>query len=153
MDSNAAEQSAQLKLMLESCMCLQFRMASRLLTQYYDEELRPSEVRATQLPILVALALDGPTSVNKFAKRLMMDRSTLGQNVKPLEAKGLVAISAGADRRTREIKLTDAGFEALEEATPLWEKAQKRIVEGFGKRQSAKLLWDLAAIQALGSKL
>lgn len=151
MDSNVAQQSAQFKLMLESCMCLQFRMASRLLTQYYDEELRPSEVRATQLPILVALALDGPASVNQLAKRLMMDRTTLGQNVKPLEARGIIAISPGADRRTREIKLTDMGFEAVDKMMPMWEKAQTRIVSGLGKRQSAKLLWDLAAIQAVVS--
>lgn len=152
-DSRTAEQTAQRKAMLESCMCLQFRMASRLLTQYYDEELRSTEVRVTQMPILVALAMDGPTSVNQFAKRLMMDRSTLGQNAKPLEAKGLIAITAGADRRTREIKLTDAGFEVVDRMMPLWEKAQARVVTGLGKRQSTKLLWDLAAVKAVVSRL
>ena len=141
------------KEMLESCMCLQFRMTNRLLTQLYDEALRLSGVRVTQLPILVALALDGPASVNQLAKRLLMDRTTLGQNVKPLEARRIIAISTGADRRTREIKLTSTGFEMVKEAIPLWEKAQERVVEGLGQRQSAKLLRDLHAIQMLGSKI
>ncbi len=141
------------KEMLESCMCLQFRMTNRLLTQFYDEVVKLSGVRVTQLPILVTLALDGPTSVNQLAKRLLMDRTTLGQNVKPLEARGIIAISPGADRRTREIKLTSMGSKVVDEAIPLWEKAQKRVVEGLGERQSARLLWDLHAIQMLGPKL
>lgn len=135
--------------MLETCLCLQLRMATRLLTQFYDESLRASGLRITQMPILVTLAVIGKAPVNLLAQRLVMDRTTLGQNLKPLESRGLVEISRGKDRRTREAVLTELGLKAVDKAVPLWERAQAMVIKKMGREHSTNMLKDLAAALSL----
>ena len=50
-----------------------------------------------------------------------MDRTTLTANLKPLERRGLVEMLVNpADRRSRLLKLTDAGRALLAEAVQIW---------------------------------
>ena len=140
-------QIEKFKEMLETCLCLQLRMATRLLTQFYDESLRPSGVRATQLPILVTLAVIEKATVNFLAKRLVMDRTTLGQNLKPLQLRGVVEISAGEDRRTRVVRITKSGLETVHQAIPLWDQAQAVVIKKMGQKHSTNILNDLAAVR------
>jgi len=139
--------------MLENCMCLRLRMATRLLTQFYDESLRSSGLRATQLSILVTLAVVGKAPVNLLAKRLVMDRTTLGQNLKPLQSRGFLEISKGEDRRTRVIILTKLGLEAVDQALPMWERAQAVAIKKIGREHSTSMLKELAVAQSLWAEL
>ena len=68
--------------MLEVCVALKLRKASRLVTQLYDERLRGIGVRSTQLPILLTLALTESAPITLLAQQLVMDRTTLGQKLK-----------------------------------------------------------------------
>src|SRR5499425_121535 len=93
-----------------SCNCLALRQASRVLSQFYDQELAPSGLRTTQFSILAAIHRLGPITINALARELVMDRTTLGRNVLPLERDGLIGIEASAtDGRAKEIHLTKAG--------------------------------------------
>ena len=132
--------------MLAVCSCLQLRKATRLITQLYDEMLRPSGLRSTQLPILVTLAVIGPTSMMLLAERLVTDRSALARNLKPLEKQGMIEIMPGGDRRTRQVRLTLRGEEAVARATPLWEQAQSTVVEALGQNQWRVLREGLSAV-------
>ncbi len=69
----------------EVCNCLALRQAARHVTQFYDQHLASSGLRTTQYSILVKLRLEGPMTINALAKRLVMDRTTLGRNILPLE--------------------------------------------------------------------
>src|ERR1700728_4392407 len=94
------------------CNCLALRQATRHVTQFYDQWLTPVGVRATQYSILARLNRKGPMTVNALAAELVMDRTTLGRNIRPLQRDGLVAIGPGeTDRRSKELRLTHCGEE------------------------------------------
>src|SRR5215831_11228066 len=91
----------------ELCNCLALRQASRRVTQFYDQFLTAAGLRTTQFSILARLRRLGPTTISVLAADLVMDRTTLGRNLQPLEREGLVAVVKGReDRRSREIRLT-----------------------------------------------
>lgn len=127
------DNSAKCSEMLAVCVCLRLRKASRLVTRTYDDVLRPAGLRSTQLPILAILSLTHSAPMSVLADQLVMDRTTLTRNLRPLEERGLVEIVAGEDKRTREVKLTIRGQEAVDKAIPLWDKAQGYAVEALGK--------------------
>ena len=95
---------------LTACICLNLKKASRAITQMYDEALRPSGLRSTQLPVVVALVSTGPTTVNNLADDLVMDRTSLSRLLQILVGRGLVKMEPGEDRRTRELSITSNGL-------------------------------------------
>jgi len=124
----------------ERCNCLAVRQAARHLTQFYDQHLAPSGLRTTQFSILAKLRGYGPLSINALAKELVMDRTTLGRNMLPLEREGLIEIvPSTADRRTKELRLTQAGIERLRAAAPGWDRAQSHFEQAFGRKRSSAL--------------
>jgi DNA-binding MarR family transcriptional regulator len=114
------------------CACLNLRMAARAVTQMYDEVLKPSALKATQFSVLAAVAVIGPASMTAVSRALVMDRTTLTRNLKPLVDRGLIAAAAGGDKRQRTIAVTAKGRSALAHALPLWKKAHDQIVDGVG---------------------
>ena len=124
----------------EQCNCLAVRQAARHVTQLYDQFLAPSDLRTTQFSILAALQAAGPLSINRLAEQLVMDRTTLGRNIQPLEREGLIETAPGrADRRVKELHLTKDGAARVRTATAGWKKAQARFEEVFGRKRSAEL--------------
>src|SRR5690348_13345346 len=124
----------------EFCNCLALRQATRHVTQFYDQFLATAGLRTTQFSILAKLRRLGPMTISALAADLVMDRTTLGRNLQPLEREGLVAVVMGrADRRSREVRLTDAGAERLRTAVDGWLKAQARFEAAFGEERSAEL--------------
>src|SRR5882762_1652936 len=116
----------------EACNCLALRQAARLATQFYDQRLAPAGLRTTQLSILAKLKRLGPLTINALARELVMDRTTLGRTMLPLERDGLIGIEDGTvDRRSKELHLTKAGVERLRVARKLWSKAQMKFEAAF----------------------
>jgi DNA-binding MarR family transcriptional regulator len=117
-----------------SCACFNLRKAARAITSLYDEALRPAGIRATQLTLLMGIAAAEQPTISQLAELLVMDRTTLARDLKPLAAQGLVTIVAGDDRRTRLVQLTVAGRHTLNDALPLWHQAQTRMItDGLGR--------------------
>ncbi len=131
-----------------NCACFNLRKAARAVTQLYDAALAPSGIRATQFSVLVALALVDGAPLSRVADGLVMDRTTLTRNLRPLERRGWVRIEAGEDRRERNLSLTRSGRAALERALPLWQQAQARVLEHVGGARWARLLADLQGLVA-----
>ncbi len=132
-----------------ACACANLRKAARAVTQVYDEALRPSGLKATQFTVLATLAKRGELPLTKLAEVLVMDRTTLTRNLKPLVAKGWVGTAEAEDQRVRRIALTDAGREVLGAALPLWRGAQAQLAEGLGPERLTELLDDLARTVAV----
>lgn len=130
------------------CAGYNLRRVSRLLSQAYDDALRPSGLKGTQFSLLANVAGRGRMSITALADVMGMDRTTLTRNLKPLEREQLVTVLSGTDRRTREITVTKGGKAALELAYPLWQQAQKQAVSKLGKKRFARLLDDLAALSS-----
>jgi DNA-binding MarR family transcriptional regulator len=133
----------------EVCNCLALRQASRHVTQFYDQLLASSGLRTTQFSILIRLRLAGPMTINALAKALVMDRTTLGRNILPLEREGLIDVVSGrADRRSKILRLTKAGAARLRAARAGWTQAQAKFEAAFGGRRAAGLRALLQAVTA-----
>ena len=115
-----------------NCACLKVRMAARAVTRAYDSALRPLGLRATQLSILVAIAIDGAISIAALASFLGMDRTTLTRNLRPLEKEGMISVGPEGWRRSRTLEITRKGRLRLHEALPLWERAQDALRQKLG---------------------
>ncbi len=126
-----------------NCTCLSLRKAARAVTQMYDEALRPSRLRATQLSLLFSVEHAGPRGITELAKMLVMDRTTLTRNLKPLLDQKLLEVIHGPDRRQRPIAITPKGRDALAGALPLWQEVQVRLADGLGRSRWRGLLGDL----------
>jgi DNA-binding MarR family transcriptional regulator len=133
----------------QRCVCFNVRKTARAITQLYDEMLRPSGLRVTQFSLLMATRGLDSVTLNRLARAVGMDRTTLTRNLRPLEKQGLLRIALGVDRRERNVTLTVKGEQAMVEALPLWEAAQARVTNGFGHERLSKLFTELTALTAV----
>ncbi len=131
-----------------SCTCFNLRKAARAITQFYDEVLRETGLRATQLSLLTVVMARQPVTVTRLARATVTDRTTLTRNLKLLEKQGLIRLEAGTDRRERTVTLTDRGRETLASAYPKWKEAQAGVARSVGEERLHRLLSDLSALVA-----
>jgi DNA-binding MarR family transcriptional regulator len=130
------------------CHCAALRRASRRISQFYDEKLGPTGLRVSQYGILAVLYEARRLSINELARRMALDRTTMGKNLRPLQRDGLVRVSPSeSDGRSREIALTAAGLAALKAAAPLWREAQQEFEESNGRQATAALRETLAELR------
>jgi DNA-binding MarR family transcriptional regulator len=132
-----------------SCIATAMRKASRRLTQLYDDALKPRGLRSTQYAILAELTRrpKEPPTMAELAQDLVMDRSALGHNLRPLERDGLIAFrESEEDRRRRHVILTPQGKTKFREAEQLWLIAQARFNQMFGESEAARLRATLLGI-------
>jgi DNA-binding MarR family transcriptional regulator len=133
----------------EDCNCFVVRSAARHVTQLYDQFLAPVGLHVTQFSILAKLKRLGPMTINALAKEMVMDRTTLGRNVLPLERDGLIKIEASAtDGRAKELHLAKAGEKRLQAGREAWERAQARFDTRFGAKRAADFRAMLRAVVA-----
>ncbi|MFM7423847.1 MAG: MarR family winged helix-turn-helix transcriptional regulator [Elainella sp.] len=132
----------------DTCTCFNLRKASRLITRFYAEMLKPTGLVNTQFTILAAVALAetgavASNTMSHLATGLGMDRTTLTRNLKPLERDGLLQIQPGQDQRERVVSLTPAGQERLAQAFPLWQQAQTQVIAALGQQDWEQLLAEV----------
>ena len=131
------------------CNCLAIRQAARQITQLYERHMAAAGLTASQYSILAKLARLGPLSINALAAEMVMDRTTTGRAVQPLERDKLVAIESGRDARTKLLRLTPAGAKRFKAAVAHWRAAQQEFERAFGTDESAALRAALARVSAL----
>jgi len=142
-------QSIELGDVVATCACFNLRKAARVITQHFDEALRPSGLLITQFTILVTVAMAKSGTINELAEVLGMDRTTLTRNLKPLQRKGWLKAEPGQDQRTRIVSLTPEGEEVLAKAFPLWKQAQDAVVAALGLQRWETLRSHLVETTAL----
>src|SRR5215472_15633458 len=131
------------------CNCLAVRQAARHITQFYDQFLAPSGLRTTQFSILANLRRLGPMTINTLAAEVVMDRTTLGRNILPLERDGLIAVEQGSrDRRSKELRVTAAGEARFRAGMKGWLQAQRQFEKAFGARRTTDMRALLHAVAA-----
>jgi DNA-binding MarR family transcriptional regulator len=133
-----------------ACTCGSLRKASRRISQFYDTALAPVGIKSTQYSILAEVdrgSFEGPVTMCELATAMVMDRSTLGHNLKPLERDDLVVLRLAADdRRKRYVELTKKGKSILQRARRLWRLAEGRFETIFGEEPAAELRAVLLSI-------
>ncbi len=122
------------------CIAVRIRMLNRVVTNLYDEALRPLGLKVSQMNILVAAAKMGTARPAEICERLHLDVSTLSRNVERMKARGWLEVIPDEDGRAQPFRLTGQGRKLLEKAVPAWSKAQEEakfilgqdVVELFG---------------------
>ena len=116
-----------------ACNCANMRRAARAITKIYDKALEPSNLRATQFAALMYIKGDGPLNISALAKIMVLDRTTLVRNLKPLEAAGYIENIPTPDPRERRVQVTEEGRRVIGLALPHWKEVQRRMSEQIGR--------------------
>jgi DNA-binding MarR family transcriptional regulator len=117
-----------MKPMYTDCYCTQLRRASAGVTKIYDEALRLQGLRLTQFSLLRGLGRLKQATLTELADEVALDRTTVSRGVKVLIDAGWVDATAGeTDGREKILKLNDRGRKTIQDAMPLWSKAQARV--------------------------
>jgi DNA-binding MarR family transcriptional regulator len=133
-------------MIVQTCIAVRMRLLNRVVTNCYDEALRPLGLKISQLNILIATAKLGLARPAQICDILQLDTSTLSRNVERMRARGWLEVAPEEDARTQPFRLTPQGRRLIGKAVPAWEEAQ---------RQAKKLLGDegLALLDSAAKKL
>src|SRR2546428_5151962 len=114
------------------CVCDTLRMVTRVVTQLYDEMLRPSGLRVTQFNILATISRLGEANLRQLEYMLAIDQTTLTRSLNLLERDRVIEAVPHPDGRIKAMTLTSKGRKALEAARPLWARAQDKVLRELG---------------------
>jgi DNA-binding MarR family transcriptional regulator len=85
----------------DACLCLHVQRAARAIARHFDEAFRPLDLTNGQFSLMMSLNAPQPPTIGTISALLAMDRTTLTAALKPLERRGLVAVSVDeSDRRS-----------------------------------------------------
>jgi DNA-binding MarR family transcriptional regulator len=134
------------------CTCANIRKAARMVTQMYETALQQTGLKVGQVSMLAVLSNRGDMPLTSLAAALVMDRTTLTRNLKPMVRDELISVETEEDQRVRMVGLTDKGRKKIKQAYPLWVEVQSRLVDGLGSERWSGLVADLNATVELARK-
>lgn len=133
------------------CIAVRMRMLNRIVTNIYDDALRPLGLKVSQMNILVAAAKMGQARPAEVCERLHLDVSTLSRNVERMKARGWLEVITDEDGRAQPFRLTAQGAKLLAKAAPAWKKAQKQAKEILGEGMVDQLGEAVKRVKVPGS--
>lgn len=128
---------------VQNCTCFNVRRVSRVITQFFDAEVRRCGVRPTQTPILGALRAKGGWNMAELSEWLGMERTTLLRNLRPLQRDGLVRAKGGGRGGHVSLEITAKGRAILVKTLPAWRSAQDKVVATLGAERWSAIIRDL----------
>src|SRR5438094_5322918 len=111
------------------CVAVRLRMLNRVITNIYDNALRPLDLKVSQMNILVAAAKMGTARPLEVCEYLHLDVSSLSRNVGRMKARGWLEVVPDEDGRSQPFQLTPRGHKLLEKAAPAWNEAQEQVTK------------------------
>src|SRR5213593_4812183 len=114
------------------CVAVRLRMLNRIITNIYDDALRPLDLKVSQMNILVAAAKMGTAHPIEVCEYLHLDVSTLSRNVERMKARGWLEVVPDEDGRSQPFRLTPQGRKLLGKAIPAWSDAQWQVKKVLG---------------------
>lgn len=146
MDTKSQADNAILAEITQGCLLTRTRRLSRLVTNTYDQALRPFGVNAPQFSLLVLIAKVGPASRAEIGRVNYQDRSTLTRNLALLLGQGWVRELATEGGRSRPIEISPKGRQLLAAAAPAWRDAQTEVRRLIGDDAASNILRVVDAI-------
>lgn len=124
-----------------------FRRLDSLATYLFLQASGQSELSPRQFGILLTLYETGALSQGELSDLIHIDRSTLGEIIRRMAAKGLIERRVPAeDRRKLQLSLTPAGRSILHAMFPAAIRTQEQLVAAIPKADRALVLRQLKAI-------
>jgi DNA-binding MarR family transcriptional regulator len=107
-----------------SCIAGRLRLLNRVITNLYDDALRPLGVKLSQGNVLAITAKLGVARPAQVCDILELDTSTLSRTVDRMVDNGWLEILPDNDCRSHPFRLTEEGRRLMEQSIPAWERAQ-----------------------------
>ncbi len=146
----ASEVNFQTTLLVrDCCLCLHVQRAARALARRFDEALKPVGLTNGQFSLIMSLNRpDMPgvprATIGSVAELLGMDRTTVTASARVLFERGLITVTAEPeDRRSKVLRLTAEGRQALADAMPIWTRVHAEIERELPGANAERLRRDL----------
>jgi DNA-binding MarR family transcriptional regulator len=123
----------------EECIAVRLRILNRIVTNIYDDALRPLDLKVSQMNILVATAKMGIARPADICGILNLDVSTLSRNVERMKQRGWLEVVPEPDGRSQPFRLTLQGRSLLEDAITSWNNAQEQVKKLLGNETVAHI--------------
>lgn len=132
------------------CVCANLRKKTRVVTHLYDKLLQPTGLKVTQYSMLANIDHQQSVSISQLGDILLLDQTTITRNINLLKQNGYVDITKDPqDARTKVITLTEKGVEKLNEAAPIWEDIQEKIINDIGLEKYEDFYETLKSLQKI----
>ncbi|MBY5973189.1 MarR family winged helix-turn-helix transcriptional regulator [Pseudooceanicola marinus] len=115
-------------------------VTARIQERRLDEKLREIGLTRITWCLLLGVANEGLSQPSELAEFVGIDRTATSRALRQLEQAGLLSRSSGTgDRRTRQIHLTDEGYEAVRIGTPFARANGDVMAARLGEAETVEL--------------
>lgn len=122
------------------CINLQMMRSSHYILKAYDEAYRPFGIRATQMPVLGAVARRQPVTIRQIAEELESERSVMSRKLQVMEKNGWVREDPEASGKEKMFMLTRRGKDLIKKIVPVRLDVQQRLMSALTKDELNLLL-------------
>ncbi len=126
------------------------RRVQQISSALFAEECAAFDLTSVQYAALVAIRANPDVDATRLSALIAFDRSTIGDVLERLEAKGWIRRHASpADRRVKLLRLSDEGAGILRAVEPAVRRVQERLLEPLAPADRPvmlRLLKQLAAV-------
>ena len=130
----------KVQLIATQCLSVRMRLLNRMVNSIYDTALRPHQVKASQMNILVAVAFSGMTTSMELCQLLQMDTSTFSRALTRLRSNQWLVTEPSGDGKILNIVISKGGLNKIEEVFPEWKQAQNEVAELLGDSATKAIL-------------
>lgn len=128
----------------------QIRRCHQIADAVFAEELARHDVTPLQYAALTAIAAGNDLDATRISRIIALDRSTLGNVLERIEAKGWIAREyRDSDKRTKRLALTATGRALLKEIVPAIKRSRERFIGVLKPAEQATLRRLLSKLIAL----
>lgn len=123
-----------------ACINLQMMRSSHYILKAYDEAYRPFGVRATQMPVLGAVARRQPVTIREIADELESERSVMSRKLQVMEKSGWVKEDPETSGKEKTFVLTEEGKGLIQKILPVRMEVQQRLMSALTEEELNLLL-------------
>lgn len=129
----------QIQTLASQCLSVRLRLLNRMVNAIFDQALRPHQVKASQMNVLVAVAHYRETTCREICQLLQMDPSTFSRTLTRLRKNGWLQSEPSGDGKILSVKITAEGQTKIRSVFPAWQQAQREATELLGKQAAAAI--------------
>lgn len=123
-----------------ACINLQMMRSSHYILKAYDEAYRPYGIRATQMPVLGAVARRQPITIREIADELETERSVMSRKLQVMEKSGWVQEDPETSGKEKTFVLTEDGKALIQQILPVRMEVQQRLMSALSEEELNLLL-------------
>jgi DNA-binding MarR family transcriptional regulator len=126
------------------------RRAQQISTALFTDECARFDLTSVQYAALSAISANPRVDATRLSSLIAFDRSTIGDVLERMEAKGwILRIASPDDRRIKLVQLSPSGVRLLREVGPAVRRVQQRLLAPLAKEDRATIIRLLAQLADL----